>query len=64
MRGDHGAAGVKIGCVQGVVGAENAISLSRVLPPARLLALWGSRRYISLEFPDKMSAGVALRALI
>ena len=50
---------------------ETAISLSRVLPARTgaasphyeawsgcLLALWGFRRYISLEFPDMRSAGV------
>jgi hypothetical protein len=65
MRGDHGAAGVKTGCVKGLVGAiscnqpfQSFTTVRGPAPDGPKLALWGLRRYISVEFPDITSGCV------
>jgi hypothetical protein len=59
MAADHGAEGVKNGLAQGLVGAEMQTAFPELYRRRadRLLALWSSRRYISVEFPD-IASGV------
>jgi hypothetical protein len=57
MQGDDGAPAVKTGLAEDLVAAKFAINLSKNLRPVRLLALCGSGRYISPEFPDIASGG-------
>jgi hypothetical protein len=59
MQGDHGASGVKFRCLRGWAWARfcHQPFQNFTAGPGRL-ALWGSARYISVEFPDKTSAAV------